>query len=183
MTDDLKKRIQKIKLLITDMDGVHTDGSFYVGTMGEMKRFHATDGAAIVLARHAEFPIAIISGRASEATRQRIKELHISSDLVYEGYMNKTIPYEKLLEKFKVSDEDVAYVGDDFIDEPVLRRAGVSFSVANAREEIRQIVDYVTTAEGGDGAVREIIELILKIQGRFETALHKMRTLYTQVES
>lgn len=183
MTNDLKKRIQKIKLLITDLDGVHTDGSFYVGPNGEMKRFHAADGAAIVLARHAGFPIAIISGRASEATQQRIKELHFPSDLVFEGYMNKTIPYEILLKKFKLSDDEVAYVGDDFIDEPVLIRVGVAFSVINAREEIRNICDYVTTAEGGNGAVREIIELILKTQERFQAALDQMRTLYTQVES
>ncbi len=178
MTGELRQRLNKIKLLITDLDGVHTDGSFYVGEFGEMKRFHASDGAAVVLARHAKFPIAIISGRASQATQRRILELNIPKDLVFEGYMNKTIPFEKLLKKFNLTDQEVAYVGDDYIDEPLLRRAGVSFSVANAREEIRAICDYVTSAEGGNGAVREIIELILKTQGRFQEALDKMRNLY-----
>lgn len=178
MTDVLKEKILKIKLLITDMDGVHTDGSFYMGTMGEMKRFHTADGASITLAHYANFPIAIISGRASEATQARMRELNIPSDLVFEGYMNKSIPYEILLKKFNLKDEEVAYVGDDFIDEPLLKRVGVSFSVANAREEIRQICDYVTLSEGGNGAVREIIELILKTQGRFEAALNKMRIRY-----
>jgi len=183
MTQDLKKRIKKIKLLITDLDGVHTDGSFYVSGFGEFKRFHAADGAAVVLARHAELPIAIISGRASQATQKRIKDLQIPEELVFEGYMNKTVPYEKLLKKFNVSDDEVAYVGDDFIDEPILKRVGVAFSVPNARKEIRDICHYVTRAEGGNGAVREIIELILTVQGRFQSSLDKMRTLYIRDES
>jgi 3-deoxy-D-manno-octulosonate 8-phosphate phosphatase (KDO 8-P phosphatase) len=182
MTNDLKQRLQKIKLLITDLDGVHTDGSFYVGKIGELKRFHASDGAAMVLARHAEFPIAIISGRASEATQRRILELKIPRELVFEGYMNKLIPFELLLKKFGLTEKEVAYVGDDYIDEPLLNRAGVAFSVANAREEIRSICDYVTIAEGGNGAVREIVELILKTQGRFQEALDKMRQLYQKEE-
>ncbi|HDT12612.1 MAG TPA: 3-deoxy-D-manno-octulosonate 8-phosphate phosphatase [Candidatus Marinimicrobia bacterium] len=183
MEQQLIERLKKIKLLITDLDGVHTDGSFYVSGFGEFKRFHASDGAAVVLARHAELPIAIISGRASLATQQRIKDLQIPEDLVFEGYMNKTIPYELLLKKFNVTDDEVAYVGDDFIDEPILKRVGAAFSVPNARKEIRDICHYVTHAEGGKGAVREIIELILTIQGRFQPSLDKMRTLYIRDES
>ncbi|MEA1987245.1 MAG: HAD hydrolase family protein [Candidatus Marinimicrobia bacterium] len=172
---ELIEKIKKIKVLITDMDGIHTDGAYYVGDTGEFKKFHASDGAAIVTARFADLPIVIISGRASGSTTRRCEELSIPKSRVFQGYLNKLEPYKKILKEFNVKDEDVAYVGDDWIDEPLLLKAGVSFSVPNAREEIRKIVDYITTAEGGNGAVKEIIELILKTQNRFESALEKLK--------
>ncbi len=180
ISEKLIYKIKKVKILITDMDGIHTDGSYYVGDTGEFKRFHASDGAAIVTARYADLPIAIISGRASESTTRRCRELSIPDSLVYQGCLNKMEPYEEILKKFDVLDENVAYVGDDLIDEPLLLKAGVSFSVPNARSEIKEIVDYVTNAKGGDGAVREIIELILKTQNRFELALDNLRNRYKE---
>ena len=179
ISEELKRRINKIKILITDMDGIHTDGFYYVGDTGEFKRFHASDGAAIVIARYADLPVAIISGRMSGSTTRRCKELGIPKSLVYQGYLNKIGPYKKILKKFNCLDENVAYVGDDLIDEPLLLKAGVSFSVPNARTEIINMVDYVTIAKGGYGAVKEIIELILKTQNRFEGALDKLRNLYS----
>lgn len=180
ISEELKNKIKKIKILITDIDGIHTDGSYYVGDMGEFKRYHASDGAAIVTARYADLPIAIISGRKSGSTTRRCKELSIPQSLVYQGYMNKMEPYKEILKKFNVSDENVAYVGDDLIDEPVMLKAGVSFSVPNARFEIRNIADFVTVTKGGDGAVKEIIELILKVQNRFDSALNNLRNHYSQ---
>jgi 3-deoxy-D-manno-octulosonate 8-phosphate phosphatase (KDO 8-P phosphatase) len=157
ISEELKNKIKKIKILITDVDGIHTDGSYYVGDMGEFKRYHASDGAAIVTARYADLPIAIISGRKSGSTTRRCKELSIPESLVYQGY-----------------------VGDDLIDEPVMLKAGVSFSVPNARPEIKNIADFVTVTKGGDGAVKEIIELILKVQNRFDSALNNLRNHYKQ---
>ncbi|MEA3499733.1 MAG: HAD hydrolase family protein [Candidatus Marinimicrobia bacterium] len=180
ISEELKDKIKKIKILITDVDGILTDGSYYVGDMGEFKRYHASDGAAIVTARYADLPIAIISGRKSGSTTRRCKELSIPESLVYQGYMNKMEPYKEIIKKFNVSDENVAYVGDDLIDEPLLLKAGVSFSVPNARFEIKEIADMVTVVKGGDGAIKEIIELILKVQNKFEPALNKLRNHYKQ---
>ncbi len=180
ISKELRDKIKKIKILITDVDGILTDGSYYVGDMGEFKRYHASDGAAIVTARYADLPIAVISGRKSGSTTRRCKELSIPESLVYQGYMNKMEPYKEITKQFKVSDENVAYVGDDLIDEPLMFKAGVSFSVPNARSEIKNIADMVTVVNGGDGAIKEIIELILKTQNRFESALNKLRNHYKQ---
>lgn len=175
MRPELVENIKKIKLLITDVDGVHTDGSYFCGPGGEYKQFNAIDGLGFALARFANFPIAFISGRFSEATRLRAKELKIPDDMVFEGYLNKLQPYTELRDRLKLTDKQIAYVGDDLVDEPVLRKVGVAIAVANAHPDILAAADWVTRKAGGDGAVREIIEQILRIQGYYESAVEEMR--------
>ncbi len=176
MTISLTERILKVKLLITDVDGVHTDGSYFCGPGGEYKQFNAIDGLAFALARLAGLPVAFISGRVSEATQIRARELHIPQDMVFEGYLNKLHPYKLLKEKLGLRDENIAYMGDDLVDQPVMEKVGFAVAVANAQTIIRETAHYITRKAGGHGAVRECIELILKTQNRYDTALEKMRT-------
>ncbi|MCK4813427.1 MAG: HAD hydrolase family protein [Candidatus Marinimicrobia bacterium] len=174
----LKKRLKDIRLIITDVDGVLTDGSFYIGKDTEIKRFHSKDGLAIVLLQLLEIPIAIISGRYSEATLARTRALRIPDDLVFQNNHIKISSYKILKTRLQIKDHEIAYIGDDFIDEPVLRQCGVSFAPANAISEIKAIVDYVTDAPGGSGALREMVDMILHAQNRMNEALKKLQGMY-----
>ncbi len=174
----LKKKLKDIRLIVTDVDGVLTDGSFYIGQDTEIKRFHSKDGLAIVLLQLLEIPIAIISGRYSEATLARTRALRIPDDLVFQDNHIKTGPYRILKTRLQIKDHEIAYIGDDFIDEPVLRLCGVSFAPANAIPEVKAIVDYVTDAPGGSGALREMVDIILHAQNRMSEALKKLQGMY-----
>jgi 3-deoxy-D-manno-octulosonate 8-phosphate phosphatase (KDO 8-P phosphatase) len=174
----LLEKMRKVRLIITDVDGVLTDGSFYIGRDTEFKRFHSNDGLAFVLLKLLDFPVAVISGRYSEATLARTRALNIPDDLVFQDHYVKSDAYRELKERFQLEDEQIAYVGDDYIDEPVLRQCGVSFAPANAIPEIKAIVDHVTAVPGGSGAMREIVDMILKAQDRFEEAIKKLQGLY-----
>ncbi|NOZ75264.1 MAG: HAD-IIIA family hydrolase [FCB group bacterium] len=170
----IQDKILAVKLLILDVDGVLTDGSVYVGENGaEFKRFSISDGAGIFLARAAGLKLAIVSGRNSPATTTRMKELHITD--VYNGTLNKLQPYEALKKKYQLSDHEIAYVGDDLIDIPVMERVGVPIAVANAYEPVKALAGYITHARGGEGAVREAIDWLLKQQGRYDQALRDLR--------
>jgi 3-deoxy-D-manno-octulosonate 8-phosphate phosphatase (KDO 8-P phosphatase) len=175
LTISLTERIQKIKLLITDVDGVHTDGSYFCGPGGEYKQFNAIDGLAFALARIAGLQVAFISGRVSEATQIRARELRIPEDLVFEGYLNKLHPYGLIKEKLKLTDAQIAYMGDDLVDQPVMEKVGFAVAVSNAQTEIRETAHYITRKAGGHGAIRECIELILKTQHRYDAALEQMQ--------
>ncbi|RMF92223.1 MAG: phenylphosphate carboxylase subunit delta [Nitrospinota bacterium] len=158
------QKAQKVKLLILDVDGVMTDGRVTFDAQGqEMKTFHVRDGHGIVLAHQANLRSAILSGRASDVVAQRAAELGI--DLVFQKVYNKLEVYETLLAQTGLQREETAYIGDDVVDIPVLRQVGFSVAVADAVPEVKEIVDFVTEHKGGEGAVRECIELILRAQG------------------
>ena len=163
-------RARKIKLLVLDCDGVLTDGRIIMLPDGdETKAFDVKDGHAMVMAQRAGLRIAIISGRQSSVVRARAKELGVAH--LFEMAWVKTEPYEKVLAEEELNDEAVCYVGDDVVDIPLLRRAGLAVAVADAVEETKEYSHIVTTRRGGRGAVREVIQLILKAQGKWDEAM------------
>lgn len=178
MTPLLENKLKKIKLIATDVDGVLTDGSFYIGEESEMKRFHSNDGLGFVLLRLMEFPVAVISGRHSTATTARTRALRIPDDMVFQDTYIKTGAFETLKERFGLEDDEIAYIGDDYIDTPVLKRCGAAFAPANAIPEVKDLVDYVTATPGGSGAFREMVDMILKAQGKMDEALKRLHGLY-----
>lgn len=167
---NIVERARRIKLLILDCDGVLTDGRIIMLPDGdETKAFDVKDGHAMVMAQRAGLRIAIISGRKSSVVRARAKELGVAH--LHEMAWVKTEPYEKILAEEGLGDEEVCYVGDDVVDIPLLRRAGLSVAVGDAVEETKQHSQFVTRRAGGRGAVREVIELILKAQDKWEESL------------
>jgi len=168
--DDLETKIRRIKMLLLDVDGVMTDGGIILGPGEiELKRFHVHDGMGITLARAAGVLVGILTGRDSEAVRKRAKELRI--DEVQQGSDDKEKGYEATLKQYGLKDEEIAYVGDDVLDVPILKRAGLAISVANGMEEAKAVSHYITKKKGGDGAVREVVEMLLEGMGKKETAL------------
>lgn len=150
-----------------DVDGVLTSGQIIYGAGGlELLAFDVKDGFAIVTAHRRGLLTALVTGRASEAVARRAKELGITE--VRQGCVDKLKAYEEVLAQYGLSDEAVAYIGDDLPDLPLLERAGLKVAVANAPEEVKGKADYVTVKEGGRGAVREVIELILRAQGLWD---------------
>ena len=173
----MKENIKKIKLLISDVDGVWTDGSIYVGNNQtsipiEFKKFSVLDGVGVAMANVAKIKIVLISGRYSKATEIRAKELKIKE--VFNGSLNKLSIYKDLKKKYKLNNNQIAYIGDDLIDLKVMKKVGFPISVANANERIKAISIYVTKVFGGQGAFREAIEWILFKQGRLDEVLEIM---------
>ncbi|MEK6289111.1 MAG: HAD-IIIA family hydrolase [Acidobacteriota bacterium] len=167
---NILERARRIKLLILDCDGVLTDGRIIMLPDGdETKAFDVKDGHAMVMAQRAGLRIAIISGRKSSVVRARAKELGVAH--LHEMAWVKAEPYEKILAEEGLRDEEVCYVGDDVVDIPLLRRAGLAVAVGDAVEETKQHSQVVTRRAGGRGAVREVIELILKAQDKWDEAL------------
>lgn len=163
-------RARRIKLLILDCDGVLTDGRIIMlPGSDETKTFDVKDGHGIVMAQRAGLRIAIISGRKSSVVRARATELGVTH--LYEMAWVKTEPYEKLLAEEGLTDEEVCYVGDDVVDIPLLRRAGLGVAVADAVEETKKHSHIVTERGGGRGAVREVIEFILRAQDKWDEAM------------
>lgn len=161
MIPALRERLKKIRLIIADVDGVFTDGALYIGADGqEFKLFHVLDGAGIAMLKAVNFPLAVISGRKSPVTEARMRELGLA-DALYQGNLAKLEPYEIIKKRFTVVDEEIAYIGDDIIDIPLLKRVGLPIAVANALPEVKKQALYVTQLSGGHGAVREVIELVL----------------------
>jgi 3-deoxy-D-manno-octulosonate 8-phosphate phosphatase (KDO 8-P phosphatase) len=169
---ELIDRARKVKLLILDCDGVLTDGRIILLPDGdETKCFDVKDGHAMVMAQRAGLPIAIISGRKSSVVRARAKELGVAH--LHEMAWVKKEPYEKILAEERLLDEEVCYVGDDVVDIPLLKRAGLGVAVADAVEETKEHSHLVTERGGGRGAVREVIEFILKAQDKWDEALSR----------
>lgn len=157
----------RIKLILFDIDGVLTDGMVIVHADGtESKNFAIRDGIAMVWAQRTGVRVGFLSARNSPTTAHRAAQLGIT--LIYQGVLNKLASYEQILADLGLADEDVAYMGDDIVDLAVLRRAGLSSAPADAVEEVRSRVDVVTTAAGGRGAGRELIELILRAQNAWD---------------
>ncbi len=161
-----------IKIVIVDVDGVLTDGKIILDANGnESKNFYVPDGTGITYLHRAGIKTAIISGRKSKVVEYRAKELCIED--VYQGIHNKIEAYEKILKKYKINDNETCYIGDDFIDLPILRRVKFSVAVPNAPQEIKENVSYVTNAPGGFGAIREVTEKILKSQGKWDAIISR----------
>jgi 3-deoxy-D-manno-octulosonate 8-phosphate phosphatase (KDO 8-P phosphatase) len=159
-----------IRAVILDVDGVLTDGRIFLRDDGsETKCFHAWDGAGIKYLLRSGIQVAFLSGRESEAVRHRARELGVAH--VRQGAKDKLPAYESLLADLGLSDAEVCYVGDDLPDIPVMRRVGLSVAVADAREEVRALAHYVTHASGGQGAVREVAERLLKAAGKWAAIL------------
>ncbi len=172
---DILEHAKNIKLLILDCDGVLTDGRILMTAEGdEMKTFDVRDGHGIVMLHRAGLRTAIISGRKSAVVQRRAKELGIAQ--VHEMAWVKLEPYQKILEEEGLSDTEVCYVGDDVVDIPLLRRAGFAVAVADAVAEVKAHSHYITKCKGGRGAVREVIELILNAQGKWDELMQR----YTQ---
>ena len=170
----MNPKIKKIKMIISDVDGVWTDGSFYKGTDGqEFKKFNVNDGVGVAMARAAGFKIALISGRYSPATEYRAKELNIKD--VYNGGLNKIPAYEELKKKYNLIDSEIAYVGDDLIDISVMEKVGAPIAVSNAIINVKEISIYITKTAGGYGAFRESVSWIIDQQGRMSDVLKAMK--------
>jgi 3-deoxy-D-manno-octulosonate 8-phosphate phosphatase (KDO 8-P phosphatase) len=161
---DILERAKQIRLVIFDVDGVLTDGSLYLGDDGqEYKAFNSRDGHGMKMLQHTGVTLAIITGRTSEVVRIRMQSLGIAH--VYQGRHDKIPAYEELRETLKLRDERIAYVGDDVVDLPIMRRVGLSVAVADAHRLVRRYSHWQTQAPGGRGAGREVCELIMEAQG------------------
>lgn len=165
----IEERAKNIKLLILDVDGVMTDGKIIYDNFGdEFKAFDVQDGYGMVLWHRAGLKSAIITAKKSRIVSRRAKMCHVTK--VFQEARDKGAVYEKLLKIFKLTDEEVCFMGDDLIDLPVIRRAGLAVAVPYSREEIKSLAHYVTKADAGRGAIREVVELILKSQNKWPQA-------------
>jgi 3-deoxy-D-manno-octulosonate 8-phosphate phosphatase (KDO 8-P phosphatase) len=164
-----QEKAAKIRLLLLDVDGVLTDGGIVYDASGvELKRFNVRDGHGVVMMRRAGIRLGIITGRNSTVTAIRAKELGI--DLVIQGALDKSAALDRMLAETALPPESVAFVGDDIVDLPVFRRVGFAAAPADAEDYVRDAADYVASRAGGHGAVREIIEFVLRATGLWETA-------------
>jgi 3-deoxy-D-manno-octulosonate 8-phosphate phosphatase (KDO 8-P phosphatase) len=162
----IRRKAQRIKLLLLDVDGVLTDGRIVVDNEGEeMKYFDARDGHGIRLLARAGIEVGLLTGRSSRVVTHRARDLGIR--IVYQKVFNKVDVYQKIKRRKRLTDREVAYVGDDIVDLPVLRRVGLSIAVRDAWEGLKNKVDYVTEQKGGQGAVREVVEILLHAQGKW----------------
>jgi 3-deoxy-D-manno-octulosonate 8-phosphate phosphatase (KDO 8-P phosphatase) len=171
-------RARKVRVLLMDVDGVLTAGQVFLmplgdGTAAEMKAFHSQDGAGLKLAREAGLRTGVISGRQSAAMTRRAEE--VGMEFVFQGRGEKLGAYEEILQIAGVRDSEVAYIGDDLPDLPVLERVGLAIAVANAVDEVRRAVHHVTRRSGGEAGVREAIEGILKAQRKWRDVAKKAR--------
>ena len=168
----LKEKALRIKAIILDVDGVLTDARIgYSNSMDEIKFFNARDGLAIVMALHAGYKVGILSGRASEANRKRASDLKLS--FIYEGISDKRHGFERLISEHNLKADECLFIGDDLIDIPVLRRAGISVAVNDSSPELDEFCDFRTVLPGGKGAVREVIVWLLKETEKWDYLLQK----------
>ena len=174
ITEETNSRARQIKLLLLDCDGVLTDGGLHYTFDGKhvlegAKVFHIHDGQGLKLAREAGLKLGIISGRISPTLTARARELQI--DRLHQGIDDKLSVYEQIKTAEGFADDQIAYIGDDLPDLPVMRRVGLAIAVADAVDEIRECAHFVTNKPGGRGAAREAIELILKAQDKWRDSL------------
>lgn len=166
MNENLEKAAN-IKIVIFDIDGVLTDGSLFFDNQGEeYKAFNSKDGHGLRMLQESGVEVALITGRQSELVKYRAANLKLSPSLVYQGYRDKIPAFKDLLKKTGYSKEQIAYVGDDVIDLPIMSQVGLSIAVADAHWFVREHADWTTTEKGGKGAAREVCEFILEAQGK-----------------
>jgi 3-deoxy-D-manno-octulosonate 8-phosphate phosphatase (KDO 8-P phosphatase) len=173
---DAVDRAKRIELILLDVDGVLTDGLILVipdaqGVSHEYKMFNTQDGLGLSIARHLGLRFGLISGRASETVTARARELGI--EIVEQATVNKLEVYDRIKQKTKLEDSQIAFMGDDIQDLPPLRRVGLAIGPANARDDIRKYLHLITSREGGRGAVREALEFIIRAQGMWEQVMSR----------
>lgn len=165
-------KAKNIKLVIFDVDGVLTDGSLFYGDDGqEYKAFNSLDGHGMKMLQQSGVLVGIITGRTSDVVTHRMKNLNITH--VYQGKLEKLPAYEELLDKLSLTPEQVAYVGDDVVDLPIMIRVGLAITVPGAHELTKRHSHWTTTQKAGAGAAREICEMIMKAQGTYDQAMEK----------
>ncbi len=170
MEESLINKIKKIKVLLLDVDGVLTDGRIIYDSRGrDSKFFDVHDGMGVYLLKKSGIPAVLITAKGSRAIKPRAKDMQI--DIVFEDVSPKTSVLEKICKIYKVSPEELCFVGDDLVDLCLMKKVGFPAAVANAAPEIKNASVYVTSKNGGRGAVRELAELILKTQGKWDEAL------------
>ena len=167
---DILERAARIRLVIFDVDGVLTDGSLYLGDDGqEYKAFNSRDGHGMVMLQEGGVRLAIITGRTSQVVQMRMESLGIQD--IYQGYREKLPAYEELKQRLGLADEVIAYVGDDVVDLPIMRRVGLAIAVGDAQAAVKRHAHWCTQAHGGRGAAREVCEMILTAQGVHERVM------------
>lgn len=166
-------RIDKIKALVLDIDGVLTDGRIGWGAGEEIKFFHVRDGHGIKMLQRAGFKVGALSGRQAAANRRRAEELGF--DFLYEDKKDKLAAFEELLKEHALEAGECLYVGDDVVDLPVIRRAGIGVTVADAPDYMDEQADFRTRAAGGRGAVREVCEWLLRRRGLWDEQMKRYR--------
>ncbi len=167
MNNDIIEKAKRVKLVILDVDGVMTDGSIVLDNEGnEYKRFHVRDGHGVRMLSKVGIRTAIITGRRSKVVDRRAEELGIAD--VHQGIFKKSAVYDELLDKYGLENENVAFMGDDTVDIELFKKAGLTAVPADAEEDVKRVADFISTRNGGRGAVREFIDLILKSSGQWE---------------
>lgn len=167
----LQEKPERIKAIVLDIDGVLTDGRIGYDGDNEIKFFHVRDGHGIKLASRAGLKVGALSGRKAAANRQRADELGF--DFLYEGEKNKAEAFQRLLDDQKLNAEECLYIGDDVVDIPVMRQCGIAVAVADGVAELDDYCDFRTTLPGGGGAVREMIEWLLRGQGKWASLMER----------
>lgn len=167
---ELLEKAKKLKLLILDVDGVLTDGRLFFDNQGnEYKCFHARDGHGMKLLQQTGVEIAVISGRKATSVTLRLQNLGITH--IYQGYDDKILAFNAIISKTGLAPQQIAYMGDDILDLPVMRRVGLAIAVQDANFAVKQRADWCTDLPGGLGAVREVCDFIMQAQGHFEAIL------------
>ncbi len=175
---NFKQKLKLVKLAIFDVDGVFTDGTIYLNNQGEeLRQFHLHDGLGIKLLHRAGIEVAIITAKTSEMVKIRMQSLGIK--YIYQGYENKVPAFQEICKILNMDASQVIYTGDDLPDLPLIQMAGLGIAVANATEMVRENADYVLQKKGGKGAVREICEILLKANDKYQGLLHD----YEQITS
>lgn len=169
VSEDIWHRAQQIKLLICDVDGVFSDGRIYLSNSGEeLKAFHTRDGYGVRSLLTSGINVAVITGRQSQIVQNRMTALGITD--IHQGIDDKLVPFESLLKKYQLTPEQVAYIGDDMVDLPVMKAVGLSVCVADGHPFVKRHCHMTTQINGGHGALRELTDLLLLSQGKFENA-------------
>lgn len=170
LTLEQQQKVKRLKLLVLDVDGVLTDGRLFFDDNGkEYKCFHARDGHGIKLLRQSGVEVAVISGRTSNSVAVRMQSLGVEH--VYQGHENKRSAFGEILRILDLKPEQAAHVGDDVLDLPIMTQAGFAVAVRDANFAVKQYADWCTDLPGGQGAVREVCDLIMRVQGTFDDAL------------
>lgn len=166
----LEEKVRKIRCLISDVDGVLTNGRLYLDNFGnELKGFHVQDGMGLVLLSHADIEVAVITTSRSKLIEHRMQQLGIRH--YFTGQVNKQEAYQEIKNRLTLPDEAIAYIGDDLPDIPIMQQVGFSVAVGNAVAQVKAIADWETQLTGGCGAVRELCDFILKTQDKLDIAL------------
>lgn len=178
MNEEILARARKIKVVLTDVDGIWTDGKLHFfltpeGRVEEIKSFNAQDGIAVMMLRSGGIKSGIITGRRHETTLNRARNLGMN--YFYQGFLTKLGPLQDVLKRENITAEEVAFIGDDLTDLPLLEKVGLAVTVPNAVAVVKEAAHFITSRNGGDGAYREMVDLIITAQGKMEPMLADIR--------